>query len=148
MIVSTIANATVLVPNKEHKNFTETNEVIPISTTLVGTFKKIAGERRGKPFDYRIFVTDDKKIIYANTLSSQPKETESPKQKQPVSEGKINTSSPLLYVAIGAGVGYYISRRKSKEFTSQSLIYTLGGAALGYLASKTLLQVKISSIQK
>ena len=41
MIVSTIETAIVLVPNKEHKNFTESKETIPAATTLVGTFKKL-----------------------------------------------------------------------------------------------------------
>ena len=101
MIVSTIDNAVVLVPNKEHKNFTESKEVIPASTSLVGTFKVINGLRRGKAFDYRIFITDDGRIIYADKVSPQPKEI------KPTTENGSNTSkmpiNTLLFV--GAEIG-------------------------------------------
>ena len=138
MIVSTIDNATVLVPNKEHKNFTESNEVIPISTTLVGTFKLISGLRRGKPFDYRIFTTDSGKIIYADKVSPQPKEIKSPNETSSVSAGNKLATNPMLYAGIGAALGYYISNRQSKEFTTKTIIYIVGGALVGYYASKTL----------
>ena len=138
MIVSTIANAAVLVPNKEHKNFTESKDVIPASTTLVGTFKVINGLRRGKPFNYRIFTTDDGKIIYANKVSPQPKEITSPKESASGSAGNKLATSTILYVGVGAALGYYMSSRKSKEFTKQTLIYVLGGAVVGYFASKAI----------
>ena len=36
-----LENAKVLVPNKEHKNFTETNEIVPQGTTVKGEFKSM-----------------------------------------------------------------------------------------------------------
>ena len=138
MIVSTIESAIVLVPNKEHKNFTESKETIPASTTLVGTFKKITGLRRGKPFDYRVFVTDENKIIYADKVTPQPKEIKSPSDSANVSAGKKIATSPLLYASIGAALGYYIANRQSKEFTKKTMIYVVGGAVVGYYLSKTI----------
>ena len=61
-------NAKVLVPNKEHKNFTETSEELPIGTILNGEFKSIKGLRRGKPFSYRVFITEKGQIVYSNNL--------------------------------------------------------------------------------
>jgi hypothetical protein len=137
MIVSTIENATVLVPNKEHKNFTETNEVIPISKTLVGEFKLISGLRRGKPFDYRIFTTDEGKVIYANTVSPQPKEfTTEPVKESSETKKIIISNKAILYTALGGAIGYVVSSQMNKEVNTKTALYVLGGAALGYLISK------------
>jgi hypothetical protein len=138
MIVTTTDNAPVLIPNKEHKNFTESSEVILPSTTLVGTFKVINGLRRGKQFDYRIFVTDDNKIIYANKVTPQPQEKSTEKKVTTTSEEKKFTASALLFVGIGAALGYYAASRKSKEITPQTLLYVVGGAVVGYYASKSI----------
>jgi len=138
VIVSTIDNATVLVPNMEHKNFTESNEVIPASTTLVGTFKLISGSRRGKPFDYRIFTTDSGKIIYANKVSPQPKEIKSLDEATKVSANKKLPTNLILYAGIGAALGYYLSSRQSKELTAKTIIYLVGGALVGYYVGKTI----------
>ena len=147
MIVSTIDNAPVLVPNKEHKNFTESSETIPASTTLVGTFKLINGLRRGKPFDYRIFVTDEGKIIYANTVSPQPKEIESPAKSDSATAGIKADTLPLLIAGIGAGVGYMLSKRKSKEITSETIIYIVIGGLVGYYGTKAI-QPKPKTLNK
>jgi len=138
MIVSTIDNAVVLVPNKEHKNFTESKDVIPVAKTLVGTFKKINGLRRGKPFEYRVFVTDENKIIYADKVTPQPKEIESNKvATMSIGESKIGSSNALLYAGVGAALGYLLSRRQSKEINTQTFLYVIGGAVVGYYAGKT-----------
>lgn len=153
MIVSTIDNAVVLVPNKEHKNFTESSDVIPISTTLTGTFKVISGLRRGKPFDYRIFETNTGKIIYADAVSPQPQEFINQKaseaqtnKPQIATETKASTSETsneidsqaIIMIIVGAAAGYYIATRKQKELNAQSYLYIFGGAIIGFYANKLI----------
>ena len=64
MQVKVIKDAQVLMPNKEHQNFTFTGEVIPAGNILTGHRAQVDGKRRGQDFKYRIFETTDKKIIY------------------------------------------------------------------------------------
>ena len=136
MIVSTIENATILVPNNEHKNFTETNEVIPASKTLVGEFKLISGLRRGKPFDYRIFTTDEGKVIYANTVSPQPKEFTTEPAKEPTAGKKLTISNrAILYTTLGGALGYVITRQTKQTDSFKTALYIIGGATLGYFLS-------------
>ena len=73
MKVVTIQDTNILTPNKEHQNFVFTGIVIPSGTILYGTNKIISGLRRGKPFAYKLFVTDKNQIIYQNTI--KPMET-------------------------------------------------------------------------
>ena len=68
MIAVVKEDAKVLTPNKEHKNFTETDELIPEGTQIEGEQKLIEGLRRGEPFTYRVFVTTDNKVLYLNKI--------------------------------------------------------------------------------
>ena len=61
-------DANVLMPNKQHQNFTDSGIVIPAGNILEGQIKKINGLRRGKPFEYKIFLTDQNQFIYLNTV--------------------------------------------------------------------------------
>ena len=56
-------NTMTLIPNLEHKNFTETDTIIPKGTTVEGELKEIKGKRRGDDFVYRVFVTKEGHII-------------------------------------------------------------------------------------
>ena len=49
--VTVLSDCKVLVPNKEHKNFTETKEVIKKGKVLNGRFVNIDGKRRGQERD-------------------------------------------------------------------------------------------------
>ena len=64
MTAEVIEDAPVLVPNKEHANFTRTEIVIPAGTKIEGEVKIIKGKRRGEPFTYRLFCTNDNQYIY------------------------------------------------------------------------------------
>ncbi len=65
-----IKDAKVLIPNNDHKNFTETNQVIPKGTKVSGSIKNIQGLRRGEPFTYRLFNTNNNQLIYLNNLEN------------------------------------------------------------------------------
>ena len=53
-----IEDAKILIPNTEHKNFTDSGEIIEEGTFVSGQVKNIEGLRRGKPFIYRLFLTN------------------------------------------------------------------------------------------
>ena len=87
-----IEEAHVLVPNKEHQNFTRTREILPVGEKIVGSFKSIKGKRRGEDFSYRVFITNNGEIIYSNKIKEEMK---------PTAKGRCNTIA-----AVGAGLGY------------------------------------------
>lgn len=137
MIATLKKDAKVLVPNKEHKNFTETSEVIPAGTELEGDFKSIRGERRGEPFSFRVFITNDGRIIYSNNVKEM-KATE-------VMLGADSSATPTrvnflpaetfktsrVVVSLAAGIGAYMyAKKKGKKAVKWAVI----GAAVGYAA--------------
>lgn len=65
-----ITDAKVLIPNNDHKNFTETTEVIPKGTKVSGTIENIQGLRRGEPFTYRLFKLNNNKLIHIKNLNN------------------------------------------------------------------------------
>lgn len=62
-------DAKILIPNPEHKNFTETDEMIEEGSIIKGNPRNIEGLRRGEKFTYRLFVTDNDKILYLNNIT-------------------------------------------------------------------------------
>jgi len=52
--VRVLDSCKVLIPNEEHKNFTESTEQIEKDELLTGKYVNIEGLRRGKPFTYRL----------------------------------------------------------------------------------------------
>lgn len=68
MIVVAKENSPVLINNDLHRNFVETDKIIPKGTTLDGSFLNIQGLRRGKEFTYRIFKDKDGIIVYENKV--------------------------------------------------------------------------------
>jgi hypothetical protein len=130
-----LENAKVLVPNKEHKNFTETNEEIPQGTVVNGEFKSIKGLRRGEPFSFRVFVTDKGQIIYSNklkemkttevTLGADASRTPTVVNMLPAETFK---TSRILFALAGAVGGFYYSKKKG----GNKMKYALVGALAGY----------------
>lgn len=137
MKVITIEDAKVLIPNKEHKNFTTNNEIIEKGTELEGTSKKIFGLRRGKPFSYRIFETTDNKIIYLNkikpmatevTLGADSGQTATRINLLPQEKSSRNT---FMYT-IGGGIAGFLWAKYKKHDLKKSAMYIGVGAVLGY----------------
>jgi hypothetical protein len=137
-----IEDAVVLIPNKEHQNFTETDEVISAGTKVSGEAKIVKGLRRGKPCDYRLFVTDDNKIIFLNktkiktnmgnrevTLGVGGEKSIVVNDTKPKKLGR-----PVVLGAIGgalAGFGY--CKYKGHDM-KKTVMYALVGGAIGYVA--------------
>jgi len=137
MKAKVLENAKVLLPNKEHKNFTETDVVIPKDTIVDGEQKMIEGLRRGEPFTYRLFVTNDNKILYLNKV--EPMATEImlgvDETKTPTTINLIpaETFSKVKMIGIVAGgvIGYAYA--KSKKMDSRKAVYASAiGAIIGY----------------
>jgi hypothetical protein len=137
-----IEDAVVLIPNKEHQNFTETDEVISAGTKVNGEAKIVKGLRRGKPCNYRLFVTDDNKIIFLNKTKIK---TNMENREVTLGVGGeksiiVNDSKPkqlgrpvVLGAIGGALAGYGYCKYKGHDM-KKTAIYSIVGGAIGYLA--------------
>lgn len=155
MEVYTIEDATVLIPNKEHKNFTQTKTFIPKGTTLIGEPKVFVGERKGEPFKYRLFATQDQKLIYLNKIKPTNM------QRTEVTLGADGTAKPIsvnipkpladrnaLYgLVIGAVAGFGYSAHKDKT-AKQKLMFTIGGALAGFAIGKIITKKRAITVSK
>lgn len=132
-----ITDAPILLANNEHKNFTETSDVIKSGEKIKGSIKKIQGLRRGKPFEYRLFLTDNGKFIYLNKIKPMERTEVNLGADASVSPTVVNTSKPLIAeknkvagTLIGAIAGFAYAKYK-KEEAKKTLTYVVIGAALG-----------------
>ena len=138
-----VEDAHILIPNKDHKNFTTSNEVIEAETQVEGRPTIIKGMRRGEPFDYKFFITNKKQIIHLNKI--KPMETTEvtlgadAKQTATVIDvpgtKKLLTKTVLMGAGIGAAVGFGYAKYKKLD-NKKMAIYTLVGAAIGFFAGK------------
>ena len=151
MKVFTIEDTAVLTPNFEHKNFTATDLIIPKGTELIGEMKFINGLRKNKPFQYRLFYTNNNQIIYTNKI--KPTKMETTEVKLSADATVVNVPKPtmdrnLLYGAIiGVIAGYGYSAYKNKG-ASQKLIYIGLGGMIGMIAGKIITKKKGVTIKK
>lgn len=141
MKATVIEDAKVLTPNKEHKNFTETDELIPTGTEIEGEQKLIEGLRRGEPFTYRVFVTNDNKVLYLNkiepvmatevTLGADSSRTPTTVNLRPA---QAFTKLKTFGLVAGGVIGFAYAKKKSMD--KRKLIITTGlGAVLGYVTA-------------
>lgn len=138
MKVVTIKDAPILIPNQDHKNFTMNGVVIPRGVELEGEKKEVAGLRRGKPFTYRLFITNNKQIIYSNNIK--------PMEMTEVTLGADSAQTPTTInflpaetfnklrtggLIVGALAGFAWAKYKKQE-TKKLLMSIAVGAVLGY----------------
>ena len=135
-----ISDCKVLKPNKEHRNFTETNEILNKGLYVTGDFVNIEGLRRGEPFTYRLFITSDKKIIYQNCVEqmrvTDVKLGADAGQTPTVVDLKGNETfsrNKTMGLAAGAIAGFAYSRYKKHDWKKIATM-TLVGGAVGYFA--------------
>lgn len=146
----------VLIPNNEHKNFTETDVIIPKGTTVSGEFKTIKGLRKGEPFTYRLFYTNKNQIIYTKnikpvtmektevTLSAEGQE----KPSAIISIPKNYFDKNAMYGALlGAAAGFGFAHYKQKS-VKQKLLFTCLGAVAGVVAAKVVIKAKSITVKK
>jgi hypothetical protein len=144
MEVKVIQDAYVLTPNKEHENFTETEELIHAGTILNGEPRQIKGKRRGADFTYKLFKTKQNKFIHLNKI--QPMRTtevllgadskQTPTIVDIPATKKMFTKNVIIGTLLGAGVGYYYSAKMKKMENKKVIMYSVGGAIAGFLSAK------------
>ena len=138
MKVVTIKDAPILIPNEDHKNFTMNGVVIPRGVELEGTRKEVQGLRRGKPFTYRLFVTENKQIIYSNnvkpmdttevTLGADAAQTPTMVNLLPAeSFNKLRTTG----LVVGALAGFGWAKYKKHDMKKVVMFIAIG-AVVGY----------------
>lgn len=139
-----IQNTNYLIPNKEHKNFTASNQEAMVGGVLTGEFRNINGLRKGKPFEYRLFFTNDGKILYANCVRAEnvPSEILSNADNKNLDESKSSTSvnyTPYL-IALGGGLaGYYYGKNKNvsgNDLIKYIVVGSVGAYGIYYFTNK------------
>lgn len=135
MITTTvIEDARVLIPNQKHENFTETKEIIKRDTQIIGTPKNIEGKRRGENFVYRLFLTNDNKLIYLNKIKPIMEKTE---VKMGADATIVNLkqnvlAKPAVLGAIAGAVGGFAYAKYKKADNKKAAIYALVGGVVGF----------------
>lgn len=140
MLVEIIEDAPILLPNKEHKNFTSSDNVLPKGTLVEGELKNVSGLRRGNPFNYRVFTTKEGDIIYSKYVKPMAVEVTmgadsqvSATKVEMVGSEKTTTSRRVIGAVVGGVVGYAVAKRGTPKSFTQQLMYIGGGALAGYL---------------
>jgi hypothetical protein len=129
-----------LIPNQEHRNFTESNDYVGEGNLLRGNFANIEGLRRGEPFTYKLFITEDKNILYQNNV--QPMETEVTLGADSQTTDTIINLVPgetfnkvkTAGLVLGALAGFAYCKYKKCD-TRKTVMYIFAGAALGYASA-------------
>jgi len=144
-MIEVVANkdTKVLVPNKEHKNFTSTEETIPEGTYLYGEEKRVQGLRRGQPFVYRLFFTDENEIIYLDDVDKVEAMSNADSQVMPrnvdLATGNTTISlndKKLLFLLAGGTIGYFVGKKISSNNTRNIVVGSLAGFLIGKMLDK------------
>jgi len=141
MQVVVIKDAQELVPNKEHKNFTSNGIVIPSGTMLEGKEVTVNGMRRGEPFQYKLFQTENNKYIYLNKTQPNMATTQvylgADAQTTPtivdVPQPKLLSTTNI----VGAIAGYVVGNWYSKKYQKGNpRYYGLACAVAGVIVAR------------
>ena len=143
MQFTVIEDAQVLKPNQDHKNFTATGQILKKDTIVNGETKFIEGLRRGEPFKYRLFLTNNKQFIHLNkikpmtntevTLGADAKQT--PTVVNIPATKKLLNKSTVIGGAVGGIVGFSYAKHKKLD-KKKTIIYSAVGIVAGYLIGK------------
>lgn len=132
-----VADAQVLIPNKDHKNFTESAEVIEAGTIVEGNRKDISGLRKGQPFIYKLFYTNKNQLIYLNKIKPMEKTEVTLGADAKVTPTVVDMKKPekayqnkVIGAIAGAVIGYAYCKYKKHDNT-KTLKYAVAGAAVG-----------------
>jgi len=156
MLYVTIEDAPILIPNKEHSNFTQSNKVIGKGTLIEGNELFINGKRRGEDFTYKLFRTKDNNLIHLKKIKPMnvtevtlgatgeriPSASPSPTVINMPQSSDLLTTTTIVGTIIGGLAGMLYANKKGFE-SSKKTIYIGGGALLGYLVSHYMERNKI-----
>ncbi len=138
MKVTVIEDAHVLIPNKNHKNFTTSGQIVEAGVVLEGEPRQIRGLRKGKPFTYRLFVTKQGHNIYINKIKPMRTTEVTLGADAQVSETTINmtnagSGSNKKYIgAIAGGLSGFAYCRYKKHSPKTTVAYILAGTLAGF----------------
>ena len=153
MQVRVIKNATILIPNGDHKNFTETDNYIPAGTELIGEQKYISGKRRGQDFVYRLFQSEKGNLIYQNTIKPIKMTEVKLGADSSVAPTKIELPNEAKYAnahligAVGGTVAGFAIAKKMKKSKKQTYLFAIGGALAGYITGRLIAGKPVINIQ-
>lgn len=128
-------NTPILIHNTEHRNFVETDKVVPEGTILEGERINIIGKRKGKEFVYRLFKDKDGILIYEKYI--EPMEInlnangEADTRVVTLPSVKNDTRTHAI-ISVVAGVLAYGVAKKMGRSGKQSLMIGGVSALLGY----------------
>ena len=127
-----------LIANNEHKNFTETDEIVEEGTILNGNAINVKGLRRGEPFTYRLFITPKNEMLYLNNITPMETTEVMLGADDSVSSTKVNlipaeTFSRVKTIGIVAGglAGFVYAKYKKQDMKKVAMFIGLG-ALIGY----------------
>lgn len=132
MKATIIKDSDILIPNQDHQTFTFTGRVIKEGTEVKGDPCFISAKRRGQPFVYRLFKTNQGDYIFLNTIKEMKgiEVTLSADGEQTVVlEPKVQ-GPPILAILVGAGAGFALGKYRNSPL-STLVLFTVGGALLG-----------------
>ena len=138
MDVRVVKDTKYLIANQDHKNFTESAEVIEQGSILTGEPKAIQGLRRGEPFTYRLFITNKGKILYLNNV--EPMKTvevtlgaDSQRSATTVNlvPAETFTKMKIAGLIVGGLAGFAYSKYKKHDIKKVAMFIAVG-AAVGY----------------
>ena len=134
MIQATIIkNTNYLIPNNEHKNFTDSSEEAREGKIILGEFKNVDGLRKGKPFQYRLFFSKDGKILYANCVKAENVPSEILQSADGSKTVTLKNLKPAAYmIAIAGGLAGYLYGKKQNATGANLIKYTAVGAVGAY----------------
>jgi uncharacterized protein YcfJ len=135
-------DAYVLVPNKEHQNFTRTDIIIPAGNMVEGEEKKVNGNRRGEPFTYKLFYTTENQYIHLNKIKPMATtqvylgaDAQTTPTVVDVPQRKLFNTTNIIGGVLGAFAGVYYSKKFNKGNRN---LYAVGGAIAGFLTVRYL----------
>jgi hypothetical protein len=132
MLVVTKENSPILINNDEHKNFVETDKIIPKGTILEGNFSNIKGLRRGKEFTYRLFIDNDGIIVYKKNVEPMMKSNADGEARViNMPSVKSRTMSTAL-ISAGAGVIAFAVAKRMQKTNKQAFMVAGITALIGY----------------
>jgi len=143
MEVKVVADTKVLIPNKSHQNFTEGREVIQAGTIIEGQPKLVEGLRRGEPFQYKLFLTNDNKLIYLTNLRTMDATEVKLGADSTVSPTTVNLKQntlarPSILGAVGGAVVLFGYAKWKKHDMKKIGVFVLVGAVTGYVIGKVI----------
>lgn len=135
-----IKDAPVLIPNKEHKNFTENGVVLQKGNVIKGQPRTVEGLRRGKPFTYKLFFTDNNQIIYLNTIKPMEMTEVTLGADSGQTATKVNLIPAEAYskikmqgLIVGGIAGFAWAKWKKHDMKKAAMFIGIGAVA-GYVA--------------